>query len=450
MYGKLNKNIGFSLIIFAFFFLFEPTYALYDLLPDVIGYSVLLIALINLADISTRVSEAFCGFRKALLLSILRLILIYVLDAVFAEGEKILGLLIFVFILAVAEIVVLIPAYRALFAGLLTLGMFHDSEAVYFQKKKGKANATEKLYRLTVAFIIVKNILCALPDFTTLQTNSSYEFITILRVFACIIVMPLSTAWLLSSVRYFVSLKNDTGFVESLSNEYMKISQNFPNFYTFRVIKVGLCSMIAAFVLSFDVYSENINVLPDIFFYILLLLSLLFLGRYSRNKSAGIVVSVFGALTSIALYITEKGFFSDYPYITAIKREADAYYRYYAMLFLYILQGLIFVCTVVLVLRFLRDVFYEHAPFFKDSDPIKRKELHKSFRTRVRITKAASVLSAVGSVYHIWSLPFQGKGWYFYYSGIFSFMFSVFFIIAICSLISYILSEVRYNYRLHI
>ncbi len=450
MYGKLRRNMGLSLIVFAFFFLFEPTYGLYDIFPDVIGYVIMLIALINLADISTRISEAFCGFRRALILSILRYVSLYIVETVFEKEVQMLGLLIFVFLLGVFEIIVLIPAYKALFTGLLSLGIFHESEAVYLQKKQRKANATEKLYGITISFILVKNIVCSLPDFTTLESNSSYEFITVLRVFACLIVLPVSIIWLICSVKYFTRLKNDTVFVSSLTQAYLKKTQDSPQFYTFRVIKVGMYMMLAAFVLSFDIYSENVNILPDIFFFSMILLSSLFLAKYSTHKTGVVIFSLFGSLTSIALYISEKSFFEKYPYITAVKREADAYYRYYIMLFLYILQAAILVITVACVIRFLRDIFYNHTGFFNQTNADERKELHSGFKAKAYVSLATATLSALGSIYHIWSLPFQNKGWYFYYSGIFSFLLSTAFIVSICTLISYILNEIKHNYRLHL
>ncbi len=447
MYGKLKKNIGFSLIIFAFFFLFEPTYALYDPLPDAVGYVILLMGLINLADISTRISEAFCGFRRALVLSIVRYISIYLLNTYFVKEEQTLGLLIIVFLLAIFEIIILIPAYKSLFSGLLTLGMFYESEAVYLQKKPGSANATEKLYRFTVVFILAKSILCALPDFTTLQTNSSYEFITILRSLMCLILLPISLVWLVKSVRYFNRLKKEERFINAISQEYLKKCEGAPEFYTYRILKVGLYMMIAAFVLSFDIYSESINILPDFLFFAILMLSLIFLRNHSNKKVSAIVISIVGAVTSVGLFLCEKSFFTDYPYITAVKKNADAYYRYYILLALYIVLAFITVLVAAWVVRFLHELFCEHTYLKYGSQEDEKRSLIKGFRLRAYASLVSCILSAIGSVYYIWSLPFKNKGWFFYYSGIFSFLFSVAFIVSIYTLISYVLNEIKQNYR---
>ena len=57
MNKKLKRNIGFTLMPFAFLFLFEPAYALIDPLPDFIGYLILCTALSNLSFINHRIAE---------------------------------------------------------------------------------------------------------------------------------------------------------------------------------------------------------------------------------------------------------------------------------------------------------------------------------------------------------------------------------------------------------
>jgi hypothetical protein len=207
MYGRLRKNIGFSLIIFAFFFLFEPSYALIDPLPDFIGYSILCLALVNLADINERIRDSLKGFGKAAVLSLLRFVSLFITAKLFGEDENTIGQLIFVFVFAFFEIFVAIPAYKSLFEGLTSLATFHDGEAVFRKKREKGRSSTEKIYSLTSAFIAVKNVVCSLPEFTSLQTNSSYEFVHLLRIFAIVAVLPISIAWLISVVRYFISVK---------------------------------------------------------------------------------------------------------------------------------------------------------------------------------------------------------------------------------------------------
>ncbi len=446
MYGKLNKNIGFSLIIFAFFFLFEPTYALIDLLPDIIGYVILCIALANLADINDRIAAAQKGFMKCILLSALRIISMIVLEKIFVSDEQTVGLLIFVFIFAFFEIAILVPSYKALFEGLLSLGVFHNGEAVYFKKRERGRNRTEKIYSLTLAFVIIKNVVCALPDFSTLQTNSSYEFITITRILAIIVVAPISVAWLISIVSYFVRVKRDVGFVESLTQKYIEKSSSMQSVYVYRPINVGLTVILIALILTFDVYSENVNYVPDLFFYAFAILAAILLRRHSNKWVPLVVISSVGALSSLFLYMVEKEFFARH-FIGAIKRDLEAYRHYYLMLGLYIIQAVICIAAVVIVSLFVYGIFKRNT-VSDEGDTERDDAILRGAKVRLTVFTVLGVLSPIACVYHIFSLPFFSRGWIYEYSGIISSVFSIGFIAAAWVLIGYVRAEIRDSYKL--
>ena len=448
MYGKLNKNIGFSLIIFAFFFLFEPTYALIDPLPDFIGYSILVIALANLADINDRIAVARRGFLKCILLGALRILSIILLERVFVDDEHTVGLLIFVFVFAFFEIAILIPSYKSLFEGLLSLGVFHDGEAVYKKKREKGRNRTERIYSLTLAFVIIKNVVCALPDFSTLQTNSSYEFINITRILAIIAVIPISIAWLIVIVSYFISLKRDRRFVESLMQKYIEKSQSMPELYVYRPVKTGLWMTIVALTLTFDLYAENVNYLPDLFFYATLILMAIYLKKNSNTWVPLVISSSAGVIFSLLLFAVEKEFFAIH-FISAIKRDFEAYQHYYFMLALYLLQALIGVVTILLISRFLYDLFLKHA-LNENGNESDSRVLLSGVKARIMTFIALGIVSEVACVYHIVALPYFSRGWIYEYSAIISSVISIGFISAAWVLISYIRVEIKNNYKINL
>ena len=441
MYGRLQKNIGFSLIIFAFFFLFEPSYALIDPLPDFIGYAILCIALINLADINERISCAFLGFRKSLILSLLRFVSLFVTNKVFGNDENTIGQLIFVFLFAFFEIVVAIPAYKSLFEGLLSLATFHDGEAAFTKKKENGKNRTEKMYALTSAFVVVKNIVCSLPEFTSLQNNSSYEFVHVLRLFAIFAVLPLSFVWLVNIIEYFIALRKDTRFVESLSQKYIEKAESQPEFYYSRVLCTGLYALLVSCVLSFDIYSENVNYLPDLFFFTALILSVIFLKKYSAKWISITLISVFGSALSVFLYIVESAFFERH-FISAIKRNLEAYEHYYFMLMLYVVQAVILFATIILIALFSKDVLANSTATNTCKNKIAIR--HKS---RLFLFVGCGALSAISDVWHIFALPYFKRGWIYEYSGIISTAISIAFIVSAITLVTYSVSEVKRFYK---
>ena len=56
--AKNKKRISFTAIAVSFVFLFNPNISIIDFLPDFIGYIILTVALINLADLNDTFWEA--------------------------------------------------------------------------------------------------------------------------------------------------------------------------------------------------------------------------------------------------------------------------------------------------------------------------------------------------------------------------------------------------------
>ena len=446
MYGRLNRNMGFSLIIFAFFFLFEPSLGLIDPLPDVVGYTILSLALINLADINGRIMTALKGFLKLILVSVLKIVSSVILGNLFSAEEQPMGSLIVTFVFAFFELAILLPSYKALFEGLLALGIFHDGEAVYKKRRERGRNRTEKLYSLTLAFVILKTVVCALPEFSTLQNNSSYEFITIARILAIICVTPISVSWLVSAVSYFISVKRDVGFVESLTQKYTEQKEAQPEMYLFRPLSVALTLCLVASVLSFDIYSGDINYLPDAPFFALIILSAIILRREFNQWGTLTALSSIGALSALFLFFVEREFFTRH-YISAIKRDLEAYDHYYFMLVVYILQAIIAIAVTVLLAFLLKSTFDNHV-LHDGVGKDEGKRLSGGLKIRSLLFILFGILSQLATVFHILALPYFSRGWIFEYSGIISSVVSIGFIACALALVEYIRAEMKSSYKL--
>ncbi len=443
MNGKLNKNVGFSLMIVAFFFLFEPSYGLIDPLPDIVGYSILCLALINLADLNDRVSSAFRSFRLGIIFSALRVITLIVLQNIFVDDEQSVGLLLFVFVFAVCELVCIVPGYRSLFEGLLSLGIFEGGEAVYYKRREKGKNVSEKLKALTVAFIIVKNLLWLIPELTTLKENTSYEFIEIMRILSMIVVVPLSVVWLICMTVYFVRIIKDRPFIEALEKKYRERTEGADDFFTCRSVCTYLAVMIAAFVLSIDVYSGNINYLPDVLFYIALTCSVFFLRKHSKMWMPITMLSILGAVSSVLMFLSEKAFFSEF-YVESIRRDPDAYTAYNQLLIQYMIQSIIFAVTSFITMLFLRDLFKKRL-LKKDNEIETVRNRSKTFLIKSVIYILLALLSSFGSVYYALSLPIQSYSWIYAYSNVISGALSLCFIASAFTLISTVTDKLKTN-----
>ena len=440
MYGRLNRKIGFSLIVFAFFFLFEPSYGLIDPLPDIIGYVILSIALVNLADINDKIMTALKGFFKCIFISAIKISSCIVIDKFLLPEEQPMATLIVTFLIAFFEIIILVPSYKALFEGLLALGIFHNGEEVYKKRRENGRNRTEKVYSLTLAFVVIKTLVCALPDFSTLQNNSAYEFIIITRILAIIFVTPIAIAWLVAIVSYFIRIKKDTSFIDSLTNKYLEQKENCPEIYIFRPVSVALTIAVVGLVLTFDIYSGDINYLPDLFFFAFVILAAIILHNDTRQWKSIVTLSVIGALLSIFLFVLEQEFFTRH-FIGAIKRDIEAYNHYYLMLGIYFLQAILTVATIILLSRLFSLVLHKHKG--------KREGTSVSLEIRQLLFVCLGILSNAATVFHIIALPYFKNGWLYEYSGIISSVISIGFIASAWTLVEYIRSEIKTSYKLN-
>ena len=156
---KVRKTLGLGLVSLSFIFYFIPDFmAVIDITPDFIGYILLVAGLTALSDMNESIASARKIFVRMILFGVLK-IFAFVASFTLSDGfEQPTTLLLFGFILAVAECLLLIPAYRDLFDGVLYLGMRENGTAVFEYGKRNKKNVTERIKRSTVRFIIIKNL----------------------------------------------------------------------------------------------------------------------------------------------------------------------------------------------------------------------------------------------------------------------------------------------------
>lgn len=470
MNGKLKKNLGLSLLPIAFLFLFEPGFTIIDPLPDFIGYIIISSAIINLADINHRIAEAVSGFRKGIIISLCRFLAIYLLKSYFIESELSVGLLLFVFVFSFFELVILIPAYRSLFEGLLSLGVHHDGNVIFYknvrkkktidpvtgeriiQIKEGSRNLTEKTYFFTMSFLIIKCLAVTLPEFTSLTNNTAYEFVGVVRILGVALVLPVGIAWLITVISYFVRVSRDTPYIKSLASYYLLTVAEKPNFFTVRKLTVGLYAMLVAFIFSSDFYANHTNLIPDCLFYVILIVAAVMLHKFSKKWKLLVAVSSLGIVSSLLSLISSKKLYASpdfYP--AAIRKDLDAYYAYYRMLSYHIIDAVVFVLTVAILLLLLWDIYKVHSDLAVAESRNEYVE-HKSRYVKWAITIISmAVVSAGGTVYYIFAQPFESDGnWLFHYAAIISIAISATYTFFAVYFIGFLNNSIKSRYRIDI
>lgn len=465
---KLNIKLGFILIPFAFIFLFEPFYMLSDPLPDVIGYLILYCSLISLADVNHKIRKALGNFKIAIVISICRFVSKGVWEKLFSETESSTGLLLFIFVLSLFEIITLVPAYKNLFEGLLSLALMHNGESVYYKKTKkalkidnisgekilvireSQNNVTEKLSFLTIFFCITKSLLVLLPELTSLATNEDYEFIGVIRILAFFALLPLGIYWLIKIFKYFVSIRKDKAFIENLTDLRSKTLLLNPKIYDARVLSTGLYILIAAFILSIDLYSDHVNVIHNSLFYIAAIFAALVLSKFSKKWILLLSCSAVGAIVSYITHQLNSTLYSDPNfYAGAAKKNVQVYYSFYKMAFFSLADAICLLITVIIAVMFLFDIYKKFSRYPLLNDAQIKKEYVFGLWAFTIVALCFTTLSCAAYVYYIFTQPQEGLGlWYFSYASLINIAISIASAIAATSLILFIKGRVESRYSL--
>jgi hypothetical protein len=449
MYGKMRKNIGFSLIPFAFLFLFEPNYALIDILPDFIGYFIICLAIINLADVNLRIREAFWGFRKAILISICKYIALYLLNKFFVDTEQNVSLLLFTFVFSFLELIVLVPAYKKLFEGFLSLGLLYGGEAVYYAKKAGRANVTEKIFRSTIIFVLIQKLCATLPEFTTLISHDFYEFIKLLRVFGILIVLPVGIVWVVRLFKYFKRVRSDMVFISTLSDLYLEKAEANPHFFTVRVLSTGLLTLAIGLVCTVDIYSDRINFLPDFIPYLLLLVAIIFLRKYSKSWLAPASSAIVGLFISAGQHYTNN-YFSKNFYFSEIAKNLEAYNAYYTAFYFKIAEAIVFGVTFFLLMRFLWNIYSNFSDLSRSERGREHNEIKRVFVHGTISLSILAILTLVSGVFYFYAQPFFYTEWYYYYSMTISVVINLIFALYAWFFLNNIKNIIKRRYSLYL
>lgn len=467
MAQKAKKYLGLSYLPLAFVFLFNPDIAVIDMLPDLIGYLIMCSALINLSDMNYYIEDACRLFKKAALLSLFRIVSIFVIFGLFGAQEHYTSLLLFSFVFGVLDLVVLIPAYKKLFEGLLYAGNMCDGEAVFkyrlggekvkkekkSKEKRGRRNITAKASALCVAFVVVKVLCSTLPEFSTLADNQAYEFLSLLRSVGFAIALYVGVAWMIYMIRYISAIRRDKAFVEKLTAKYNEEILPKVGMFTSRRLCRALTVASAAILLTIDLYSDNLNILPDLLCPAALIVFFAMLRPYYKKYKMGIALSAITLAVAVAEWVQSILFYTEF-YPGAVSKNIEAYVSYYIMFSLVILKLLLMLCLVGLTFFAIYEVSRRHTGRKKTTDIDSAEhdnaagEECREFRIKLIIYFVVSCISALATEFNIWSQPMSVDNWFFQSAQVIDMTVGIVFAALTVSLIYDIKKEIQNKYIL--
>lgn len=313
-----------KLIFLAFVFLFTPNINVIDLLPDFVGYFIIVRLLRYPADLSPYFAEARSTFQKLAWLSVLKIPAIaIVLGSGVGRGDT-TALLALGF--GVGDLILGIMAVKYLFDALFYLGERTNADAILhpFSMSKKRALTPESYRGFTILFIIVKCAVATLPEFLLLTENTADGIYTsanlalypMTLILAQLLGLTVGIVWLRRSICYAKALfANNTledGLYEMFGGDF---DFHYETKFRLRSLAASFVISICAVFLAFTIRFDNLSgafLLPSALFPLALSYAL-FVGRkYYKNLKPIFVLGLCGGALGIIESVLSAFFFEKY------------------------------------------------------------------------------------------------------------------------------------------
>ena len=268
---RLGKYLGISLFAAGAVFLFDPFVSVLDLLPDALGYLLMLLGLYRLADLDERIMDAFKGLRYLALIGVARCFSLFLAFGLVSPTEQPVFVLLILFTLGVLDCIVFIPMWKNFCSGILYLGSRNNATAMFDRRGPGGRariyNVVERYTAVTTVFFIMRELLAILPEVTVLSHEKGgveagdatrfYDFVGLYRMIGMAVSLILGILWLILTVCFIRKLKSDTPFFEVLTEKYRSEVLTRGDLFARRSVKRALVCLLVAAVFTIDLYLDG-------------------------------------------------------------------------------------------------------------------------------------------------------------------------------------------------
>ena len=400
-------------ILAAFLFLFNPNVNIVDVLPDFVGYAILLAALSRLSSLNGEIALSHRGFLYAAIADLAKFVCIFLVFSSQNPVEQNTLLLLCSFAFAVIELVILIPAYSRLFGGLIGLGYKYSNTSVLgYKTARQRKNFTEKIRSFTLFFLVFKVLAYTLPEFAVLSTHTYddtsrvlyiYDFIGLLRSFAIVASLVVGVVWLFKIRGYFVRVRKDSAFSEALADDYKVNVLPRTSLFVRREVKLMSLFFVVAALLCIDFRIEGFNLIFDTLAAVFLLLSAFAIKKHIGGVRKSMIAFAVYAVASILAIIFEFRFFGEH-YYSAIWRDDAAFSSYCVMLVFSVIDALGFLAAAWGMSSMLLRIVNDHTGFAVPSanlnveDKIKR--VHGELKKKIYLFLGVAVLAGAADIFY--------------------------------------------------
>ncbi len=292
MKSQTKKSIGRMAV--GILFLLDPNIAVVDILPDFIGCLLIISALASLRDLSDSLEEARLNFMRLLWVSLSHIpafVLMIYISASFVNEKT--SILVFSFVYAVVELVLVNNAVTSLIDGFVYLGERYNGDACFYETSKpGKRLDVSHLRFFTTVFLVVVKGLSVAPNlvylydtslgYGTVVNSMIYNPVSFIGPITAICFIPaivVGIIWARRMRRYIIGMRADEDFISTVDCMLeSKAAENTP-VYRYRRTTTAVYLLSAAIILSVDFYIDEFNIIPDFISALLMLFSAVYMSR---------------------------------------------------------------------------------------------------------------------------------------------------------------------------
>lgn len=329
-----NEKRNFGAIIFALFLIINPNVNVVDILPDFIGYIIILRAISDATFTTPYFPEAKTYLSRLMWLSVLRIpafiIMITVRGENAADGDIVV---LMTLIFAVAEALLIIFAISNVFAGLFYMGERTDAPGLVsdFAVSRTRRISVQSFKNMAYFFAISKTALNFLPELLRLThtveigsaeyVGSTSAFYPPVLLVSFLSSMILGIIFVIYAKKYARAASMDFSRAVSIMYEYNTADTDNKR-KTSRIQRAAVFLMIASLFSVELVFVEfhSVNILPHCVYGIFLCIGIyLSLGAtsYGKKRAISALPIVFGSaysVVSLAALATMISFLSEYTY----------------------------------------------------------------------------------------------------------------------------------------
>ncbi|MBO7171055.1 MAG: hypothetical protein J6W28_07760 [Clostridia bacterium] len=390
-------------LLLACIFLFTPNVSLFDLLPDFIGYALILSAIREASFVFPHFDAAYRGFRRMLLIGVAKIPASLLMLSIAGKNLDERSIVtVFSLSFAVLEILFLLPAFRSLWEGFLHIG---EREGVSACLADGNGKSIDSLTLLTLIFLIVKHGMSTLPEMSLLSLFEKMGSLDpgavniaalypLFAVFGAVIVLVFGILWLTRAWQFFSSLRADRAFASLLEEKAATHSESIAARADRREALTFLYLFLGAALFLIDPVMDDRDVLPNFFAALLFFLAFCY-AKQEKTVLAGKILSGVYGFFAFGTFVAREIFYSEFEVIDVAFRDA-ALFRYIPVEIFTVLESLAFIALLFLLLPVLKHFTVDNTgKNLRETDLVLRNDIHFSLFKKIKGLSSLGILYAV-------------------------------------------------------